>query len=247
MEYHKGIERISSSGLKMILRQSPAHFFHRYGLGIEQEQTTALLMGQLVHALVLEGDEAARARYGVAPANPGTKKYADWLEESRGLVGGLKGDDWDEAYAIRDAVLSDPVIAGLLSAKGVTEQAIEWVDPITGAACKAKPDWLAADASLCIDLKTSSNASFPSFANTVRFYDYDLSASFYLDGIEATAKTTPEWLWVVVEKAPPYATAVYAVSSETLDEGSRKASQALATYAACMKTRSWPGYPRQVI
>jgi hypothetical protein len=245
--YHSGIDRISSSGLKLLLNKSPAHFHAKYTDVVPETPTRPKVLGSVVHAVILEGEDVAIKRYGVSDHNPGTKGYAAWLAENEGLEGGLKPDDWDVVRRMRDSLYSINDFRSLIEQKGVSEQAIEWTDPITGAKCKAKPDWLADDASLMIDLKTARDGSEWGFSRAVRSYQYDLSAALYVNGVDMVRGTTPGWLWVVVENDAPYAASIYEIRPDTMQQGESKVYQALDIYTKCLAEGLWPSYPRSAI
>ena len=119
--YHSGIDRISSSGLKLLLNKSPAHYYAKYAEAQEEAPTRAKVLGSLVHAIILEGEDVATERFGVATHNPGTKGYATWMSENEGLEGGLKVEDWDVAKRMRDSLYSLNDFRSLIEQKGVAE------------------------------------------------------------------------------------------------------------------------------
>jgi len=163
------------------------------------------------------------------------------------MLGGLKPDDWGKAYDIRDSLYQVKSLRDMLETGGKAEEVIEWTDPITGAPCKAKPDWVSNDGKLMIDLKSSRDASPLGFAKAVRNYDYDLSAAMYLIGAEEALGVRPRWLWVVVENTAPYAPAIYEMSPATRATGEEKMYQALEVYEKCRRSGVWPGYENGVI
>ena len=245
--YHTGIERITSSGLKILRHKSPAHYYAKYAEEIPEVPTRPKVLGSVTHAVILEGEDVATARYGVAPSNPGTKGYDAWMAEQEGIEGGLKPDDWDVVKRMRDSLYAVKDFRSMIETAGAAEKVIEWTDPITGAPCKCKPDWIADNSSLMIDLKTARDASLKGFQRAIRNFDYDLSAAFYLQGAEMVRDRAPGWLWVVVENEAPYASAIYEITNQTLAEGEAKVYQGLDTYMKCITEGSWPSYPRTAI
>lgn len=245
--YHSGIKRVSSSGLKLLLNKSPAHYYAKYAEAVPDLPTRPKVLGSVTHALILEGEEVACKRYGVAPANPGTKGYDAWMAEQEGIEGGLKPEDWDVVKRMRDSLYGIKDFRSMLETAGTAEKAIEWTDPITGAACKCKPDWIADNSTLMIDLKTARDGGLRGFQRAIRTFDYDLSAAFYLQGAEMARDQIPGWLWVVVENEPPYAPAIYEISNDTLFTGEAKVYEALEIYTECLRDNAWPSYPRTAI
>jgi len=244
--YHAGIETISSTGLKMLLQQSPAHF-HRAYTKERPTQTKAQTFGIAAHVHILEGVDAFCKDYAVQPildkrTKAGKAAYAEWLSLN-GAQQAISEEDYERILKMNEAFHSHPEVKRLMMGQtGQAEQPISWRDPITGANCKCKPDWLAADTSVVIDLKTCESAHPDDVQRAIRRYMYHLSAAFYLQGIEAERLRIPQWQWVFVEKKEPYAVAVYHPADALIDDGDRLASRALDIYRTCSKRNSWRAY-----
>lgn len=239
--YHGGIDSISSSGVKMLVNKTPAHFHQHYAQGMQAPVSRPLVFGSAFHALVLEGEAVCRHLYGVAPAHPGTAKYTAWLANEERLEGGLKQEDWDEMFLMQKGLLANKEIRELLDAPGIVEQRFDWTDSEYEVQCKIKPDFLATDGSVMLDVKTIADATNYGIHSSVRRFDYDLSAAMYLRGIEACEGMTPRWGWVFIEKGSRLPRLVWA-SDETIETGNAKLERGLSTYSACMKSGYWPGY-----
>lgn len=155
----------------------------------------------------------------------------------------LNPDQWKQIHGMRDAVMAHPAASALLTRiPGRAEQSIYWHDPITGVLCRCRPDWWRND-NLPIDLKTTEDASPEGFARSIAKFRYDVQAAFYLDGIElATGKRPQNFVFIAVEKKPPYAVGVYVLDAETLEIGRGLYREDLDNYAKCAKADVWPGY-----
>jgi hypothetical protein len=243
-EYHKGIESISSTGLKMLLQQSPMHY-HRAYTEERPEPTKAQLFGIAAHVMILEGPEVFQERYAVMPENmdrrtkKGKAAYEEWLQSA----GEREAVTTKDFIAMHEMSMSfgknDEVRSMMFGRKGQAETEILWRDPITGALCKCKPDWLSADTMYAIDLKTCDSAHPEDVSRAIKRYMYHLSAAFYLQGIEAARLRIPMWRWVFVEKKPPYAVAVYSPAPELIDDGDALVSKALDIYRSCSRRSKW--------
>lgn len=167
---------------------------------------------------------------------------AQWDKENEGRQI-LNPEQWKQIHAMRDAVMGHPAANALLTRiPGRAEQSIYWHDPITGVLCRCRPDWWRDD-NLPIDLKTTEDASPEGFARSIAKFRYDVQAAFYLDGIElATGKRPQNFVFIAVEKKPPYAVGVYVLDAETLEIGRGLYREDLDTYAKCAKADTWPGY-----
>ena len=122
-----------------------------------------------------------------------------------------------------------------------------WTDEATGLECKCRPDWLTNDRSLIVDLKTTEDASPAGFRKSIGNWRYHVQASWYLDGIERATGTRPDqFIFICVEKKPPYAVAVYAADAEMIAAGAKQARLDLDTLAVCKAADAWPGYSDQI-
>src|SRR5512143_2033910 len=127
----------------------------------------------------------------------------------------VTADEWDTCRHVRDAVHGHPTARALLS-DGAAEQSAWWLDPETGLLCKCRPDW--SRPGLLLDLKTASDASPAGFFRALERYRYHVQAAYALDGWpQAGGGAVDQFLFVVVEKALPYAVALYELSSALLD------------------------------
>ena len=99
-----------------------------------------------------------------------------------------------------------------------------------------------------LDLKTCVSAEYHAFQRSLATYRYYVQAAFYLDGAtEATGEPHKDFIFIAVEKSPPFSVALY-----TLDKGSvefgRQAYLAdlnrLCDYRE--NPELWPGYPCEI-
>jgi exodeoxyribonuclease VIII len=93
------------------------------------------------------------------------------------------------------------------------------------------------------DLKTTEDASPAAFARSVATYRYHVQAAFYLDGLRACDAQIDAFAFVAVEKTPPYLVAVYSADEICLARGREEYRADLLTFAECLRTDCWPGYP----
>jgi exodeoxyribonuclease VIII len=133
----------------------------------------------------------------------------------------------------------------LLHWQGKAETTHMWTDATTGVECKCRPDWLTSN--LIVDLKTTEDASPRGFQRSVANYRYHVQAAWYLDGIEAVTGTRPDqFIFICVEKKPPYAVGVYAADAEMIQIGAETAARDLEVYATCKAADAWPSYSDQI-
>ena len=210
---------------------------------------------QPVDAIVLKDEEVEKLYdlYAKVPTHEGMDKLP--LDALR-----LKPADIVKVEGMAQAIREHQEASKLVSSKN-TELVMQWlyhIDDDTPVPCKGKLDCLLdpdEDGTLrIVDIKTTADASGNGFMRTIAQFKYHVQAAFYRDGLFAnTGNRDIEFIFVVVESAPPYAVVVYLLSEEALDQGRREYVKALRTYAQCLKDESnlpdgldpkaaWPAY-----
>ena len=259
-EYHADVTRISKSGLDLINR-SPAHYYAEYLDPYRKARASKkhFVVGGITHMAILEPQYLERNYFilddreiiaSIGGASPrATTKYKEWKKEklleakSREEV---SIDDWEKVLRMRDAVHTHPA-ASLLLTEGVAETTVKFQCPETGAPCKARPDWLDKRNNLVVDLKTTDDASPDGFGRSAFNYRYHVQASFYFDGLYQSEIMQPNgFVFIAVEKSPPYAVGVYYVDNPTMNLGRQIYLQDLEVYQRCRQTGDWHGYPTEI-
>jgi len=233
-EYHAD-PAVSASHLHAVAK-SPAHYYARY---IDPNRkptipTAAMKLGTLVHTAVLEPDEVYK-RYAVCPPRNTKAGKEAAAEMAANGIEAVTQSDWDMARDMCEAVYAHPIAAELLS-EGAPEQSIWWTDPTTKQRCKCRPDWLKGDGTI-IDLKTTQDASANSFAKSVANFRYHVQQAHYQNGTGAE-----RFIFIAVEKFPPYGVGIYELDAEAVAEGSRLAARDLRRIATCHQINEWSGY-----
>ena len=144
-DYHTGIETISSTGLKLLLQSSPAHFLRQY-TAERSKPTKAQRFGIAAHVYILEGVDAFTQGFAVEPiidkrTKLGKAAYAEWLALNEGKQS-ITEEDFEHIIKMNEAFHAHPEVKSMMFGHaGQAEKTIAWKDPITGASCKCKPDW----------------------------------------------------------------------------------------------------------
>ena len=250
-DYHRHLA-VSKSGLDQIAK-SPLHYWARYldPNRVWPEPTPAMRLGTALHTHVLELDQWDK-QIAVAPGDinrrtkEGKEQWAAFEADAKRKTV-ITADDAEVVMAMGRSVWRHPAAAMLLHWQGKAETTHMWTDPTTGAECKCRPDWLTNDGNLIIDLKTTEDASPSGFQRSVANYRYHVQASWYLDGVEAATGHRPDqFIFICVEKKPPYAVAVYAADAEMIQIGAETAARDLARLVECKASNTWPGYSDQI-
>lgn len=234
-EYHAH-PAVSNSLITKIGR-SPAHA--KAYLDGFKETTPAMAFGSAFHACVLE-PEVFDEDYAVFEGDKRKKddkaRFEEMVASGKTII---TADDFDTITAMAVSIRNHDVARGLL-ANGMAEQSVFWTDKETDTECKCRPDWW--DGNTLIDLKTTDDASPAGFARSVVNYGYHTQSAFYQAGTGAD-----RFIFIAVEKKPPYAIGVYVLDDIALEEGWRKVSAALSYWKACTETGFYPAYQDEIV
>jgi len=241
-EYHSRSE-ISSTQLKVLADKTPAHF--KAYIETPNKSTPAMALGNIIHSAVLE-PETFDSIYVVEPkfdkrTNAGKAEYAAWQAANNRKIGISKAD-FDTAMACAEAINNHPEANAWLSG-GIAESSYFWTDKKTGEKCRVRPDYLKGN--VLVDLKSCEDASPTEFMRSIAKYGYHISAGMYMDGVSQSQKID-EFIWIAVEKKPPYGIAIYIPDYVMLEIGRAKYRAALDLYHACKLVDVWPGYDQKV-
>lgn len=240
---------LSSTGARRLLPPScPAKF--KWELDHPRPHKVEFDIGHAVHKLVLgDGPEIV-----IVDADDWkTAKARDERDEAYALGSvPLLERQFLEVQAMVRSIRAHPVANALFAhGRGRPEQSLFWVDVPTRVWRRARLDWLPDPDSgrmIAGDLKTGHDASPEGIEKAVRQHGYHLQAAWYLDGIEALGLAAdPAFVFVFVEKTPPYLVTVAEVDALALRIARELNHQALETFRTCTASGLWPGYSDQVI
>lgn len=210
-----------------------------------QEPTPALLFGQVFHKLALEPDTFFQ-EFVVAPevnrrTKAGQQAWAEFLEEHAGKTV-IPVKMYDQAVAMCNALMEEPFAVKLLS--GRREVPFFWTDERTGEECKCRVDCLNTSYSqpIVVDLKSTTDASTEGFSKSAINYGYDFQAAMYSDGVEHSIMQKPLFVFIAVEKEPPYAVNILQADELLLRRGHRLFREFIEIYHDCKLTGNWYGY-----
>lgn len=228
---------VSSSQLKAILNQSPAH--SQVSIG----STPAMEFGTAFHMALLE-PELFDLHYTVRPEGIDlrNKEGKQWKAENCDKTI-LKQEEYEHIQGMLASVYDSKYwnrIAGYDREVAAVSRHKE-----TGLLVKCKPDMLG---DLIVDVKTTKDASPRGFKKSMYGdFRYALSAAFYQDIVaDITGKIKP-FLFLACEKKPPYAVAWYEAPLAALEEGARQYKKALRVWAECKAQDVWPSYPDEIV
>lgn len=230
-----------------LVSKSPAHY--QAAKENPTEVTAAMQFGTAAHAWILE-PKSAPDQVIVAPkvdrrTKAGKEAYAQF-EMMAGKRVVVSDEDARHLSKMSAAVGSHKLAGRLINDAREIEVSCQWKDERTGTLCRCRPD--AISGNFIIDLKTTYDASRHAFASTLYKYRYHVQAAYYLDGCREAGlvEQDAQFLFIAVERKPPYGVAIYALTSEDLDRGRFQYERDLGRYAHCVKTGHWFGYTESI-
>jgi hypothetical protein len=250
-DYHRS-NGISRSNLEQLLR-SPQHY--QAAQAAHEEPTDAMIVGTAFHVKVLEPDTFEQ-QVAVAPkidrrTNAGKEAWGRFQNDNVGKCI-ITVDQYDQISPMADAVHAHPIARVLLSG-GESELSYYAIDPTTGVLCKCRPDYYNPGAGWgLVDLKSCLDARPEPFARAAFLHGYHIQSAYYSAVTQSARKAAGDdrpienFFFVCVEKAPPYAVAVYLADDAMKLAGYNAMMEALSLYAECQRTQQWPGYPVRV-
>ena len=210
---------------------------------LEREETSTLLVGRVIHSILLTPSDFERD-YAITPeCDKRTKKGKEAFEAFQSANAGkgiITADDLATLEAIKTAIWAHPFASELLQ-KGSSEISCVWNDETTGIKCKARPDRIPdGNKGVLVDIKSCRSADKGTFTKAVLQYGYARQAAFYCEGIfQAGGLLYDYFVWIAVEKEPPYRVEVYVADDHVLQYGFDSFHQLLDLEKKCRIS----GYP----
>lgn len=240
-EYRKH-PAISRSELWRI-HDSPQKF--KYFKEHPEDPTPALLFGKVFHKMALE-PETFDLEFAVKPevdrrTTEGKQQWLDFLDRL-GEKAVIPAEMYEQAKAMCEALAAVPFAQNLLN--GPREVPFFWVDEQTGEECKCRTDCLNTQYSqpIIVDVKSATDASTDIFIRDAIKYGYDFQAAMYAEGVSKHIQQRPLFVFIVVEKDPPYAVNILQADELLLQRGHNLFREFIDIYHDCKLTGNWYGY-----
>ena len=232
-----------------LVAKSPAHY--RAAKQFPPETTPAMHFGTAAHTWILEPDKAPN-EVAVRPkldrrTKAGKEAWAEW-EMMHGHKAMVSDADARHLAAMAAAVHEHEIGGVLVSGSEHVEASLFGPNPVYEINCRCRPDLINTDRDLVIDLKTTVDASPWAFGKSMHKYRYHVQAAFYLDMARnlGVVSENASFVFLVVEKQPPYGVALYAVREEDIERGRLQYERDLSRYKYALETGNWFGYSKAV-
>jgi exodeoxyribonuclease VIII len=202
-------------------------------------------VGRAFHTLVLEPHLFSK-QFTVSPnvdrrTKEGKVIWEDFVANSYGMSV-LTEAELEMLQGMRYSIIGHTRANQVLSEEGDAEMTMVFTDEKTGLNLKGRADYIT-KSGLIVDVKTAEDASPDGFAKSCLAYAYHIQAQMYLRGYKAiTGEDAKGFVFICVEKKPPYAVGVYVLDEQALIAGRIELEDNLALYAKCKETGQWPSY-----
>lgn len=269
--YHASLG-ISRSGL-MEFKKSPYHYWYKY-INPERKPsycTSAMLLGELVHTLVLEPDQfneryllpkelepmpsevrlkdvgkeqfeqVKLARKQVQDRNNLAREEFKKESEGKKII---TLSMYQEAKQYANAVIKDELAQALFVGVEV-EKSIYFTHKETGIQCKVRPDaWIGG---IVTDLKTCKDASFDAFQRDAVGSGYFIQAAMIKQALESIGIEMQKFIFYCVEKSEALPTTYYELDKHSLERAENEYNSLMQGIAYCMERNQWGAYQPQVL
>lgn len=246
-EKYQAMPALSAGGIWTLSEVCPARYWAESPFNpdaIKSKSAAHFDIGTAAHCAVLELELYAERIVHVPFDDYRTKEARDIRDAAYAASKTpLKPAEVEIANSVRDALHARREIADLFRG-GHAEASITF--EIDGVPCKCRPDYIAKDHIL--DLKTVASAHPRAVAMAAMRDGWHVRAPWYLHGV---AMGAPEllpatgrlrYLFVCVEKTPPYLIEVYELEARAIAWGEHVIRRGLRLFQQCREDDRWPSY-----
>lgn len=233
------MDALSSGVAYELVTKSPMHA--RYKQQNSDRWSKKADLGTVVHQMLLEGhsDGVVWLPYGdYRKKDAQEMRDAAYADGKTPLLDSQK-EDCDRLMKAVTEQLKQTELADVFGT-GNAEVTVDWFD--NGINCKARPDYLTEQ--FHISLKTTAASVEPMSFNrrVLTPSGYDFSTMFYDRGLRKEG-WDGEHRILVIEQEPPYAIQIFELGTVKKDINAGKVELAIRTWAQCLETATFPGYP----
>lgn len=242
---------VSSSGLRTLFTQSPAHYFDTSYLNPDREEDEdkeAFVLGRAAHHLLLGEDDFSTlfiVRPDEAPDgrawNGNNNTCKAWLAKQADAGRTvLTPSQIVQIRGMARALAANSLVqSGILN--GAIEQTLVWKDKETGIWLKARPDAIPNDGGDVADFKTTANFGFD-LDNSASKLRYDMQGALIKWGLkEVKGIDMASFSLIFALKKRPHCVDTLTFHDEDIEQAERDLRVSLRTFAHCIDTGNWFG------
>ena len=198
--------------------------------------------GTAAHYMLVEGEQVFNNEVAVLMGSPYTKAYkenkADMLERYACVI---KEAEFDNIKGMKENIV-DEANMYLQADDKLTEASFYWYEG--KVLCKCRPDIICSPFKelhkpgeiYVVDYKTTKSCNPEQFADSVKYWGYDMQAAWYRRGMQKAGYVVKEFAFVAQEKVPPYASKVFIITDEQMDKAWEQMSVYLEDYNKYLDT-----------
>lgn len=234
-EYHSDREYLSSSDLKLLLKDPSEFYEKKYGPKKEEQEKSQYVEGSAVHSLILE-PHLFKEEFAIYPgfAKRGKDYEAFKLTNTKPYILSSMQEQRCKMYL---AAYKNCKAATELIKDGLAEHTI--CETINEVPIKVRTDYINVEKGYIVDVKTTGYPSdLDSFKQTIMQWSYELSAALYLKVVEKFYGKKFDFYFIVISKKDSDCN-VFKLSSDTRFKGDIMISKALVQFKQCKSTGLW--------
>jgi PDDEXK-like domain of unknown function (DUF3799) len=253
---------ISSSGLRKLFNQSPAHYWATSVYNkerVEDEESRAMVIGRAAHHLCFAEpyfaevfrkapDEVPDKKGVLQPWSLRTDYAREWMDarhrEGKTVI---FPKEVEQIEGMARALGAHPMIkAGAFN--GYIERSGFWLDQETKIWLKVRPDVIPSDSGDFVDLKTTTSVQWYDIQRITAEMGYVQQFALMREGFRKLGFPVASATLIFVERKYPHCVRIVSLRSEDLDRGERANRLALRSFVRCYKQwtktgnmNAWPG------
>lgn len=240
-EYHADSANSVSHSELECFAQSPRLYEGRYLTGeFPREESAALDLGTVLHAEILED----KRKHEIIPESvlsaSGARQGNAWKDFANANVGKilLKASEYEPVLRMRESIERHEAANRILfKTPGEIEFSVRFDCPFTGIPRRARIDKLLGN--VIVDLKSCRDASPRAFSRDAHNMGYHRQAAYYQDATEALLGERFAFIFIAIEKTPPFSCEVYELKEDFVALGRLDNERHLRRFAQCRESGIW--------
>ena len=242
-EYHSRKTHLSSTNVRTH-KKNKKQF--KYSLTHELvKQTKAMADGTAVHAFFLERDKF-KTDFVVKPADMrlNTKVGKEWAQEHQSKII-IDSELGNNLFEMEKSFMDSPAKL-IYDNKGQSELSYFW-DDLGLVKGKCRPDWISDDGNIVVDIKTTTDASPKGFQKSIANWGYHLQLGWYLRGLQKLGLPAKEFIFIAIEKTPPFSVGVYRANKEMITYANDEINNLVYDIDESLKSDDFPDYTPEIL
>jgi len=246
---------ISRTLVVELLQLSPAHAKTLLDGTYHKRETPAMVGGTMVDLALLEPDKFQEGlSHWVVPSgmNLATKEGIAWKKDHPGLPRIRATSDAENTVSVEnihgmiESLMKSPKVRRIIE-QGTKQESAFALDPETGLMRKVRSDVRLVDNQsrlVITDLKSTfrGGTSSEAWRKHCARMAYHIQDSFYSHVYQSLTGEMPFFLFIAVERKPPYAVRLFQLDPEGKECGRTRCQIAMYQFRQCIDSGLWPAF-----